>query len=347
MPYIPETVATTELSEKLVHYLGSPRRGKVRDTYQLPGYDGILLPVASDRVSIFDFVLGSLIPDKGAVLTALTIMWLTVARILKDTPHHLLAFGRGIDEYLPPDLRGNTELQKRALVVQKLDMLPVECVVRGYLTGSGWSAYQKHDGVVCGHQLSPGLHDGAKLPRPLFTPTTKAEEGHDEHLPFQEVLARYGRQAELKSLSIFTAAARFAEHRGILLADTKFEFGQSGGTYVLGDEVLTPDSSRFWLAKDWEKAVLQRKSPAGYDKQPVREWGKGVNTPFPHPEHASVLITGINNLSPADPEHQRFVGSVPVPVEVANPTTRRYREALKMLASMPLGTFLDSVMHVR
>lgn len=347
MLYIPETVAKTELAEKLAHYLGPPRQGKVRDTYSLPGYTNLLLAVATDRISIFDFVLGSLIAGKGAVLTALTVMWLTQAKILDNTPHHLVAFGREIDQYLPPELRNLPELQKRALVIQKLEMLPIECVVRGYLTGSGWSAYQKGGGVVCGHQLPAGLHDGAKLPRPLFTPTTKAEEGHDEHLPFQEVLARYGRQAALKSLSIFTTAARFAEHRGILLADTKFEFGQSGGVYVLADEVLTPDSSRFWLAEDWKKAAAKRKSPTGYDKQSIREWGKTVATPFPQGSEALVAIIGINNLSPADPEHQRFVGSVAVPVEVANPTSRRYREALNLLAGMPLECFLDSVMHVR
>jgi len=346
MPYIPETVVT-DLTRKLTRYLGSPRQGKVRDTFTLPGHDGILLHVASDRISIFDFVLGSLIRDKGTILTALTIMWLTRAKILGNTPHHLVAFGREIDQYLPVDLRGLPELQKRALVIQKLEMLPVECVVRGYLTGSGWSAYQKDNGRVCGHQLPEGLHDGARLRRPIFTPTTKAEEGHDEHMTHQEVLARYGRQAELKSLSIFSAAAKFAEQRGILLADTKFEFGQCNGTYVLADEVLTPDSSRFWLVKDWEKAVLQHKSPAGYDKQAVREWGKTVATPFCDDGQAMVSIVGIGNLSPANPEHQRFVGSVPVPVEVSEPTTRRYRQAVNMLAGMSLEVFQDSVMHVR
>ena len=284
--------------------------------------------VASDRVSIFDFVLGAVVPDKGAVLTAMTVFWLSV--LFAGHNHHLAAFGRAINQYLPPCLRNNSDLQRRALVVIKLEMLPIECVVRGYLTGSGWAAYQK-DGMVCGYALPPGLHDGSKLPEPLFTPSTKAEEGHDEHLLAQDVIAQYGDMVAIKSLVIFEKAAEYAAGRGIILADTKFEFGWLGDRLYLGDEVLTPDSSRLWLASDWQETAKKGQAPQGYDKQLVREWGKTVPTPFGS--------TGINSLKPENREHQEFVGSVAVPPEVISATTARYRKVPELLRGQDLSTF--------
>jgi phosphoribosylaminoimidazole-succinocarboxamide synthase len=234
--------------------------GKVRDLYAAG--DDRLLVVASDRISAYDVVLPTPIPDKGRVLTALSVWWFE--RLADLVPHHLLSAD---DPAIPAGWRG------RAVLVRRLDMLPVECVARGYLAGSGVTAYRR-TGAVCGVALPPGLVDGSRLPEPVFTPTTKAPVGtHDEALTYPQVVELVGadRAAELRglTLAVYRRAAGTAAARGILLADTKLEFGlDAAGRLTLGDEVLTPDSSRWWPADRWAPGGPQ----PSYDKQFVRDW---------------------------------------------------------------------------
>ncbi len=231
--------------------------GKVRDLYELP--DGHLLMVASDRISIFDFVLATTIPDKGEILTRMSLWWFE--QLADLVPGHVVSTD------VPDAVRG------RAVVCERLAMFPVECVVRGYLTGSGLLDYAA-TGEVCGIALPPGLVDGSRLPEPLFTPATKAELGdHDENVSYDDVVGVIGadRAAELKALTlaVYARAEGIARGRGIILADTKLEFGtRPDGTVVLADEVLTPDSSRFWPADQWQPGQTQ----PSYDKQIVRNW---------------------------------------------------------------------------
>jgi phosphoribosylaminoimidazole-succinocarboxamide synthase len=232
-------------------------RGKVREMYEVGDR---LLMVASDRISAYDAVLPTLIPDKGKVLTGLSVFWFERTEHL--VPNHLLSAD------VPAELAG------RALLVRKLEIFPVECVVRGYLSGSGWREYQK-TGSVCGIELPPGLRESDRLPEPIFTPATKAEVGaHDENIDFDRAAAIVGDRdlmIELRriSLALYAFAAEHAEQKGILLADTKFEFGRdAGGAIVVADEVLTPDSSRFWPRDTYEPGGPQ----PSFDKQYVRDW---------------------------------------------------------------------------
>jgi phosphoribosylaminoimidazole-succinocarboxamide synthase len=229
--------------------------GKVRRLYAWP--DDRILMVATDAISAFDFVLSTPIPDKGVVLTQLSQWWFGQI----DFPNHVIS----VD--VPEEFAG------RGVIVEKLDMVPVECIARGYLTGSGWAEYQKSQ-TVCGIPLPAGLVDGSKLPEPIFTPSTKAEIGeHDENVDYATIVAAHGEDLASRlrdaTLKIYSQAAEMAAERGIILADTKFEFGlRADGTLVLADEVLTPDSSRFWDAKLWEPG----KSLPSFDKQYVRDW---------------------------------------------------------------------------
>jgi phosphoribosylaminoimidazole-succinocarboxamide synthase len=231
--------------------------GKVRDLYELEG--GGLLMVASDRISAFDHVLESTIPDKGAVLTQLSLWWFE--QLTGLVPNHVLSTD------VPEQVRG------RAVVCERLDMYPVECVARGYLTGSGLLDYRA-TGEVCGIALPEGLDDGSRLPEPLFTPATKAELGeHDENVSYDEVAIAVGtdeaRALKALTLQVYARAEGIAREQGIIVADTKLEFGsRPDGTVVLADEVLTPDSSRFWPADDWQPGRAQ----PSYDKQIVRNW---------------------------------------------------------------------------
>jgi phosphoribosylaminoimidazole-succinocarboxamide synthase len=231
--------------------------GKVRELYRLS--DGRLLFVASDRISAFDYVLPTEIPDKGRVLTAMSVWWFE--QLADVVPNHLLSTD------VPPEFAG------RAMICEQLEMLPIECVARGYLTGSGLLDYQR-TGTVCGIPLPAGLLDGSRLPEPLFTPSTKAPRGeHDENISFSDVETTVGAgvAAELArlTLAVYSRAESIARERGIVLADTKFEFGRRpDGTIVLADEVLTPDSSRFWPADQWEPGHAQ----PSFDKQFVRNW---------------------------------------------------------------------------
>lgn len=233
--------------------------GKVRDIYEID--DSTLLMVVSDRISAYDHALEPAIPDKGRVLTATSKFFFDAI----DFPNHLA--GTLDDERIPEEVLG------RSMVVQKLDMLPFECVARGYLTGSGLKEY-KASGSVCGVKLPEGLTEASRLPEPIFTPATKAEQGeHDENVSFDVVVDKLGRERaeELReaTLRIYAEAAALAEEKGIILADTKFEFGvDKHGTLVLADEVLTPDSSRYWPADTYEEGKVQ----PSFDKQYVRDW---------------------------------------------------------------------------
>ena len=269
--------------------------GKVRDLYELP--DGRLLMVASDRISAFDFVLDTTIPDKGEILTRMSLWWFE--RLADLVPHHVLSTD------VPEAVRG------RAVICERLDMIPVECVARGYLTGSGLLDYRA-SGEVCGIALPAGLEDGSRLPEAIFTPATKAELGeHDENVSYDAVVATVGPDvaAELRrlTLAVYARAEEIARGRGIILADTKLELGRRpDGTIVLADEVLTPDSSRFWPADEWQPGRAQ----PSYDKQIVRNW----------------------LLSPAS-GWDRTSGEAPpaLPPEIVELTRARYLEAYQTL----------------
>jgi phosphoribosylaminoimidazole-succinocarboxamide synthase len=283
------------VSEQLQHL----HSGKVRDLYATA--DGRLVMVASDRISAFDYILPTLIPDKGAILTALTEWWFE--RLADLVPNHLIST---TDPVIPPEWRG------RAMLCEQLEMVPVEAVARGYLTGSGLVDYAV-TGSVCGIELRPGLRNGDRLDHPIFTPATKAAMGeHDENVSYLAMVKMIGSETAVEleqlTLAIYRRAGEIAAERGIILADTKFEFGRAaaGGPLVLGDEVLTPDSSRFWPADDW---VPGREQPS-FDKQYVRNW----------------------LLSPASGWNRKSGEPPPaLPDEVVEQTRARYVEAYERL----------------
>lgn len=238
------------------------RQGKVRDVYDIGEF---YLMVASDRISAFDYILPTLIPDKGRVLTQISKFWFDYF----DVPNHLVSTDLG-DIELPEGLSAE-ELEGRTMVVKKCEVVPIECVVRGYLVGSGWKDYQ-NSGAVCGIDLPAGLQNCAKFPEAIFTPATKAEEGHDENVSFERVVQEVGSETaealKAKSLHVYTKGRDYAASKGIILADTKFEWGFHKGELILIDEVMTPDSSRFWPADQYEPGRNQ----LSFDKQFVREW---------------------------------------------------------------------------
>ena len=240
------------------------RRGKVRDLYDLG--DELLL-VAADRISAFDVVLPNPIPDKGRVLTQITRFWLE--SIAADVPNHLIEF---VYTHPPKGLEPFADqLAGRSMRCRKCNVVPIECIVRGYLAGSGWKEYQEH-GTVCNIPLAPGLKQCAELPEPIFTPSTKADEGHDENISFDRAGDLVGRSVmemlRSRSLDLYERGAALARNRGIIIADTKFEWGEYNGEYLLIDEVLTPDSSRFWPADEYEPGRDQH----SFDKQYVRNY---------------------------------------------------------------------------
>jgi phosphoribosylaminoimidazole-succinocarboxamide synthase len=239
------------------------RRGKVRDVYDLG--DRILL-IGTDRISAFDWVLPTGIPDKGRLLTQISAFWFN----LLHEPNHLITTDIELMD-LPALGMQNGDLAGRCTLCRKTEVVPIECVVRGYLSGSGWKEYQAK-GTVCGEKLPPGLTESARLPEPIFTPSTKAVEGHDENISFNEVVAKVGRglaeELRRRSIQIFKRGSDYARKRGIIIADTKFEFGQVDGELLLIDELLTPDSSRFW---PFDRYVAGRGQPS-FDKQFVRDW---------------------------------------------------------------------------
>lgn len=301
-------------------------RGKVRDTYKLT--DDLLLVVATDAISIFDFILNARVPQKGIILTAMNHFWLTFLADL-GFKTHFVAAGSEIDQYLPEILKNNPDLQSRAMVVKKLEMAPFEFIFRICLTGSGLKAYKK-TGEVCGYKLAPGLQDGDELPCILDTPTDKAEEGHDEHVSAAVVRAKYP-EAIHQMLRMVQIAMHYAESRGIKLADTKFE----GSADTLGDEVLTPDSSRFWNLNEWRqsrKAAEGRKSPMSLDKELVRTWGKTL---------------GINDLDPTKQDDIGKVHGMVVPANIIAQTTATYRYIFWRLTGMTIEQYLRKVMKVQ
>jgi phosphoribosylaminoimidazole-succinocarboxamide synthase len=278
--------------------------GKVRELYDL---GGDLLMVASDRISTYDVVHPTPIPDKGKVLTGLSVLWFGLTKDI--VPNHFLSATDGV----PEDLRG------RALRVRRLRMLPVECVVRGYITGSGWKDYQA-TGTVSGVSLPAGLQESEQLPEPIYTPSTKAEVGHDEAIDFAATVELVGSEelaAQLRdvSIAVYSAVAAHARERGVILADTKFEFGlDADGALTLGDEVCTPDSSRFWPADGYAPG----RSQPSFDKQYVRDWASG---------------TGWDKTPPAPA----------IPDDVVAATRERYVTAYERLAGEPFGAWLDRV----
>jgi phosphoribosylaminoimidazole-succinocarboxamide synthase len=278
--------------------------GKVRELYDL---GGDLLMVASDRISTYDVVHPTPIPDKGKVLTGLSVLWFGLTKDI--VPNHFVSATDGV----PDELRG------RALRVKRLKMLPVECVVRGYITGSGWKDYQA-TGAVSGIELPAGLQESEQLPEPIYTPSTKAEVGHDEAIDFAQTVELVGSEelaARLRdvSIAVYSAVAAHARERGVILADTKFEFGvDEAGVLTLGDEVCTPDSSRFWPVDSY---AVGRGQPS-FDKQYVRDWATD---------------SGWDKNPPAPP----------IPDDVVAQTRERYITAYERLAGEPFGAWLDRV----
>ncbi len=273
------------------------RRGKVRDVYDLGDR---LVIVATDRLSAFDWVLPTPIPGKGRLLTQLTLFWLD----LLGVPNHLL--GTDVAAIGPPFAGYADELAGRTMLVRKAAVVPFECVVRGYLAGSGWAEYRR-TGAVCGVPLPPGLRESEQLPEPIFTPATKAEAGHDENVSFDVMAGQVGADlaAELRdrSIAVYRRAAEHAAARGIILADTKFEWGRlPDGSVILIDEVLTPDSSRFWPAGEYHIGGR----PPSFDKQYVRDW---------------LEASGWDKQSPPPP----------LPADVVARTAAKYREAFDRL----------------
>ena len=278
--------------------------GKVRDVYRVDNEH--LLFVATDRISAFDYVLATGIPHKGRVLTQLSLFWFDFLKAI--TQNHLVT--ADVSQYPPLLRQHDDQLRGRSMLVVKAEMVAVECVVRGYLSGSGWKEYQK-TGSVCGIKLPAGLRESEKLPEPIFTPATKAASGHDENISFAEMVKRAGRESSEKlrdlSLRIYQTAAGYAAKRGIIIADTKFEFGNTASGIVLGDEVLTPDSSRFWPAEKYQPGRAQD----SYDKQYVRDYLESIRW----------------NKQPPAPA---------LPDDVAARTSEKYQDAYRLLTGRKL-----------
>jgi phosphoribosylaminoimidazole-succinocarboxamide synthase len=276
--------------------------GKVREMYELGEQ---ILMVASDRISTYDVIHPTPIPGKGDVLTGISVFWFGLTEEI--VPNHLISYRDGV----PEEVRG------RALAVSRLQMVPIECVVRGYLTGSGWNDYQR-TGAVCGIELPAGLRESEQLASPIFTPSTKAQVGHDENIDIEGMVALLDGDRQLAervrdvSIAVYARAAEHARTRGIILADTKFEFGlDADGTLTLADEVLTPDSSRFWPADGYEPGKAQ----PSFDKQYVRDWA---------------AASGWDKTPPAPP----------IPADVVERTQALYREAYERITGEPLEAWL-------
>lgn len=278
-------------------------RGKVRDIYRV---DDKLLIVATDRISAFDYILGSGIPRKGEILTQLSLFWLDFLRDV--VPNHLIT--ARVEEYPEPLPAYRDQLERRSMLVRRARMLEVECVARGYLAGSGWKDY-KATGSICGIPLPKGLEESAELPQPIFTPATKAQSGHDINISFEEAAALIGRDVAERvrdlTLEIYRRAASYARGRGIIIADTKFEFGFADGELILADEVLTPDSSRFWPAASYRPGGPQ----PSFDKQYVRDYLESIRW----------------NKQPPAPS---------LPEEVVRNTSAKYLEAYRLLTGKSL-----------
>lgn len=294
---MPEAVITTDCPNlTLLH------RGKVRDMYEIPGHGDKLLMVATDRISAYDVVMADPVPGKGKILTEISLFWF---KLLGDiVPNHLIS--ADVDEFPEVCREYRDQLAGRSMLARRTRVVPVECIVRGYLSGSFWSAYKK-DTTVCGFALPTGMRESDKFPQPLFTPSTKAEQGlHDENISVERMREMVGReltdQMAKTSVELYQRAADYARTRGIIIADTKFEMGLDGDQLLLIDEVLTPDSSRFWPLDQYAPG---RGQPS-YDKQFLRDY----------------LSTLDWNKQPPPP---------PLPAEILSKTRDRYQEALRLL----------------
>jgi phosphoribosylaminoimidazole-succinocarboxamide synthase len=278
--------------------------GKVRDVYQLDNES--LLFVATDRISAFDYILATGIPHKGRVLTQISLFWFDFLSAI--VPNHVIT--ANVDRYPQPARKYADQLRGRSMVVQRAEMFPVECVVRGYVSGSAWKEYEA-SGRVCGIELPAGLRESDALPEPIFTPATKAVTGHDENISFEQMCQIVGDDNAMRlrdlSLKIYSKAATYARDRGIIIADTKFEFGRTGKGITLADEVLTPDSSRFWPAEKYAPGRAQE----SFDKQYVRDYLEQIRW----------------NKQPPAPA---------LPQEVARATSEKYREAYLQLTGRKL-----------
>jgi phosphoribosylaminoimidazole-succinocarboxamide synthase len=289
--------------------------GKVRDIYELD--DETLIFVASDRMSAFDVVMAEPIPGKGRVLTAITAFWL--GQMADLAPSHLISLdppaGIELDGYDHDDLAGRT------MVVRRAEMLPVECIVRGYLSGSAWAEYRDH-GTMHGTVLPPGLLQSQELPEPVFTPSTKAAEGHDQNISFEQAADLIGaaraEQARDLSLAAYRRAAQLAQRRGIIVADTKFELGLIEGRLAICDEVVTPDSSRFWPAERWVPGEV----PPAFDKQPLRDW---------------LEASGWDKQPPPPP----------LPPEIVAATAERYQAAYELLTGEDFASWPGATLNHR
>ncbi len=271
--------------------------GKVREIYEVD--DDKLMLVVSDRISAFDVILPNEVPDKGKVLNKISEFWFDYTKDF--VKNHVIS--TDLSEF--PEEFQKEEFKDRSMLVKKLKMLPIECIVRGYITGSGWKSY-KENGTVCGIELPEGLQESEKLPEPIFTPSTKAAEGHDENISFEQTVELIGEDLANKvknvAIEIYSKCAEYAATKGIIIADTKFEFGlDENGDLVLGDEVLTPDSSRFWPASTYEVGHGQK----SFDKQYMRDWLKQTNWDASNP--------------------------TPIPDDVINTTRAKYIEAYERL----------------
>ena len=298
-------VALKALLETDFRNLTLVARGKVRDIYSLGEY---LLMVATDRISAFDHVLATGIPGKGMILTQLSLFWFEMLREI--VPNHVVA--SNVKDYPEEVWKYRKDLKDRSMLVTRAQMYPIECVVRGYLAGSGWKDYVA-TGMGCGVKIEPGLREGDRLSRPIFTPATKSFRGtHDENITFDQMATLVGGEAAEKlrdiSLSLYNRAAEHAESRGILLADTKFEFGSTPMGVVLADEVLTPDSSRFWVRDLYSPGRSQQ----SFDKQYVRDYLESIHW---------------NKLAPAPA----------LPENVVNRTQQKYLDAYRLLSGRPLA----------
>jgi len=292
-----EAITTTDFPElTLLH------RGKVRDMYGIPGHDDKLLMVATDRISAYDVVMNDAIPGKGAVLTELSLFWFDLLGDIVE--NHLIT--ADVDEYPAVCRPYRDQLSERSMLVKKTQPLTIECIVRGYISGSFWSAYKK-DNVVCGFRLPAGMVESQKFPEPLFTPSTKADIGdHDENISLEQMERIVGEDKAQEiadiSIALYKKAADYARSKGIIIADTKFELGELDGRLILIDEVLTPDSSRFWPESEYSAG----KSQPSYDKQYLRDYLSQLNW----------------DKTPPPPE---------LPVDIIKKTRERYEDAVKKI----------------
>lgn len=341
MAYIPLIVVTSELSTQCGQFLTLYGQGKVRDTFDLG--NGILLPVTTDRLSAFDFVMTRTVPNKGWILN---IVNLFMRRVIGDAvKHDIVAFGAGVDDHLPKVLRGNPDLQMRATAVSRKEMVPFEIIPRNFLTGSAWREYQEKDGPVhgcniLGYDLPPGLHDGSRLPEPILTASTKSKNGHDVNVPWQVVVAQFPWIPEL-AMEINRRLFDYAELRGYYLADHKLEFATDG---TLCDETATPDASRYWRIPDWREADAIGRAPKGWDKEPVRQY---LNT-------LTVMVGGVayklgqKEFRPEVQANAEAVeAQVVLPDAVIAETAQRYTQVCEDLTGFTVEESADSLMGVQ